>query len=181
MSRDPEPAETAVERPALVRAVPNLLTTIRLALGFAFPLIPPAARWAALIAAAATEFLDGQLARLLRLQSSTGRILDPVADKVFVVSVLATLAWERTLAPWQLFLVASRDVIVTAGALWVALRRGPSALRRMPPSLTGKAATASQFLFLLAAVATREVNPVLLLITSALSLAAGLGYLLRFR
>ena len=129
----------------------------------------------------ATEFLDGQVARLLRVSSATGRILDPIADRVFVVSVLATLMWEGTVAPWQVILVTSRDIIVTAGALWVVARRGPSAMRHMPPSLLGKGATAAQFLLLLAAVASQEVNAILLLLTSALSLAAGIDYAMRFR
>src|SRR6516165_3049099 len=59
-----EPGQT---RPALLRAVPNLLTLTRLALGVAFPLIPAGWRVTALLVAAATEFLDGQIARLLRL------------------------------------------------------------------------------------------------------------------
>ncbi|MBX6311868.1 MAG: CDP-alcohol phosphatidyltransferase family protein [Isosphaeraceae bacterium] len=176
-----DPAEPAEERPGLVRAVPNLLTSARLVLGVAFPFLPAGSRWAALLAVAATEFLDGQVARLLRVPSATGRILDPIADKIFVVSVLATLMWERTVAPWQLLLVLSRDILVTAGALWVASRRGPSALRRMPPSLLGKSATGAQFLFLLAAVASHKVDAILLLITSALSLAAGIDYVMRFR
>jgi CDP-diacylglycerol--glycerol-3-phosphate 3-phosphatidyltransferase/cardiolipin synthase len=165
----------------LIRALPNLLTSVRLALGVAFPLIPAGRRLAALLAAAATEFLDGQVARRLRVTSATGRILDPIADKVFVVAVLATLMWEGTVAPWQVILVTSRDAIVAAGALWVASRRGPGALRRMPPSLLGKGTTAAQYLFLLAVVAGQGVNATLLLITSALSLTAGLDYALRFR
>ena len=126
-----DPAEPAEERPGLIRVVPNLMTSVRLALGVAFPFIPAGSRWAALLAAAATELLDGQVARLLRVRSTTGRILDPIADKVFVASVLATLMWDGTMAPWQVILVTSRDIIVTAGAL-VAARRGPSALRRCP-------------------------------------------------
>jgi cardiolipin synthase len=157
------------------------MTSVRLALGVAFPFLPVASRWAALLAAAATELLDGQVARHLRVKSTIGRILDPIADKVFVASVLATLMWDGTMAPWQVILVTSRDIIVTAGALWLVARRGPSALRHMPPSLLGKSATAAQFLLLLAVVASREVDAILLLITSALSLAAGIDYAMRFR
>jgi phosphatidylglycerophosphate synthase len=175
------PAEPPEEPLGPIRVVPNLLTSVRLALGVAFPLIPATSRWAALLTAVATEFLDGQVARLLRVPGAMGRILDPIADKVFVVSVLATLMWEGTMVPWQLIAVMSRDFIVTAGALWIASRRGPSALRHMPPSLLGKSATAAQFLLLLATVASQKVDAILLLITSALSLAAGIDYVRRFR
>ena len=126
-------------RSVLLQAVPNLLTLTRLALGIAFPLIPARWRVAALLVAAATEFLDGQIARLLRVKSATGRILDPIADKVFVASVLVTLLVEGAVKPWQLILVVSRDIVVTAGAVCVAARRGISALREMHPVATGKA------------------------------------------
>jgi phosphatidylglycerophosphate synthase len=176
-----DPAEPATARPGLISVVPNLLSSVRLALGIAFPFIPGGLRWAALLAAVATEFLDGQIARLLRIPSATGRILDPIADKVFIVSVLATVMSEGTIGAWQLIPVISRDLIVTAGALWVAARRGPAALRRMPPSFLGKSATAAQFVLILATVASQQLNAILLLITSALSLAAGIDYVRRFQ
>jgi phosphatidylglycerophosphate synthase len=181
MRMSADPAEPAEERPGPIRVVPNLLTSVRLALGVAFPFIPAGSRWAALVAAAATEFLDGQLARLFRVPSAIGRLLDPIADKVFVVSVLTTLLVEGTVSPWQLFLVLSRDIVVMAGALWLAARRGISALRKLPPSLLGKLATAAQFLFLFAVVATREVSLALLTVVSALGAAAAIHYAMRFR
>lgn len=171
----------ARERPGLIRVVPNLLTSARLVLGLTFPFLPIGARGAVLLAAAATEFLDGYVARLLGVMSATGRILDPIADKVFVISVLVTLLADGTLAPWQLVLVASRDIIVAAGAFRILIRLGVSALRRMPPSFLGKCATAAQFLFLLVTVLNREANDTLFFVTSALSLAAGVDYAMRFR
>jgi CDP-diacylglycerol--glycerol-3-phosphate 3-phosphatidyltransferase len=165
----------------LVRSLPNLLSAVRLALGVAFPLFPAGARWTVLLAAAATEFLDGQLARLLGVTSETGRLLDPIADKVFVIAVLATLLAEGTVTPGQLVLIAARDIIVTVGALCVCARHGRTELKRMPPSLLGKCATAAQFLFIAAAVVSRGASPFLFLATAALSLAAGIDYVLRFR
>lgn len=169
MSMDPRPL------------IPNVLTFIRLALGVAFPFLPSGSRWTALIVAGVTEYLDGQLARLLHAPTTTGRILDPVADKIFVASVLATLAWEGIVAPWQLLLVTTRDLCVILGALWVAVVRGPAAFRQMPPTLLGKTATAFQFVLLIAVMMMREVNGVLLAITAALSVAAGIDYITRHR
>jgi phosphatidylglycerophosphate synthase len=168
-------------RSGWIRSLPNLLSSARLALGIAFPFVPAGARWIALLAAAATEFLDGQVARRLRVSGATGQLLDPIADKVFIISVLATLVAERTLAPGQLILVAARDILVAVGTLWVLLSRGRSALKRMPPSLLGKCATAAQFLFIVVTVVSQEVNALLFLVTSTLSLAAGFHYVLRFR
>jgi CDP-diacylglycerol--glycerol-3-phosphate 3-phosphatidyltransferase len=165
----------------LLRSAPNFLTLTRLALGIAFPLMPAGWRLAALLTAAATEFLDGQLARLLCASDGMGRILDPVADKILTVSVLVTLVVAGTVKPWQLVPVLTRDIVVTAGAAWVAARRGILSLREMAPSPLGKLATAAQFLFLLAVVATQKVNCALLIIASVLSAAAAIDYVRRFR
>jgi CDP-diacylglycerol--glycerol-3-phosphate 3-phosphatidyltransferase len=165
----------------LLQAVPNLLTLTRLALGVAFPLIPAKWRVAALLVGAATEFLDGQIARLLRVKSVTGRILDPIADKIFVVSVLVTLLVEGAVKSWQLILVISRDIVVTAGALCVAARRGISALRSMPPSPLGKLTTAAQFIFIVTMAVTQQVNLIILIVASVLSTAAAIDYMRRFR
>ena len=172
--------ELARKRSVLLQAVPNLLTLTRLAVGIVFPLIPAGWRLTALLAAAATEFLDGQIARLLHATGVTGRILDPIADRVFVVSVLATLLVEGTVKPWQLILVMVRDIVVMAGAFWVATRRGISALTEITPLLLGKLATAAQFLFLLAVVATQEVDLALLIVASVLSFAAAIHYVMRY-
>jgi CDP-diacylglycerol--glycerol-3-phosphate 3-phosphatidyltransferase/cardiolipin synthase len=178
---DAGPPESRAERSLLIRSLPNLLSSIRLALGIAFPLFPAGARGMILLTAAATEFLDGQVARLLRVTSTAGRLLDPIADKVFIVAVLATLVAEGTLAPRQLALIAARDIVVTIGALSVFATHRRAALKRMPPSLLGKCATAAQFLFIAVTVVGQEVSVWLLLVTSALSVAAGIDYVVRFR
>jgi phosphatidylglycerophosphate synthase len=179
--RNPEPHGHAPQRSVLLRAIPNLLTSTRLAIAIAFPLIPPRWRLAALLTAAATEFFDGLTARLLGTSGTVGRMLDPIADKVFVVSVLATLLVGGPLRPWQLVAIMSRDIVVTGGALWIAMRRGIGATSQMAPSLLGKLATALQFLFLIAVVATREVNVALLIAASVTSAAAAVDYVARFR
>ncbi|MFW6076324.1 MAG: CDP-alcohol phosphatidyltransferase family protein, partial [Hyphomicrobiales bacterium] len=80
-------------------SLPNLLTYARIA---AVPLVVACLlagghqwRWTALglfVAAALTDFLDGYLARLWSQQSSLGRMLDPIADKLLVAAILLMLA-----------------------------------------------------------------------------------------
>ena len=91
--------------------LPNMLTYGRIA---AVPAVAGllmyggnGARWTALViyvAAAISDFLDGYLARLWHQQSSLGRMLDPIADKVLVAVVLLVLsAWRgglNTIAGW---------------------------------------------------------------------------------
>ena len=64
----------------LIRVVPNLLTSARLVIGLLFPFLEADTRWIALLIGRATEFLDGQVARLLQVPSTTGQMLDPIYE-----------------------------------------------------------------------------------------------------
>ena len=103
--------------------LPNILTYGRIA---AVPVVAGlllwdsyAARWAALaifIIAAITDFLDGYLARLWKQQSSLGRLLDPIADKVLVAVVLLVLSSSPILYGghlWAAIIILSREVLVS--------------------------------------------------------------------
>jgi cardiolipin synthase len=78
-----------------------------------------AARWIALalfVAAAITDFFDGYLARKWQQQSSLGRMLDPIADKVLVAVVLLVLAGSPILYGghmWAAIIILSREVLVS--------------------------------------------------------------------
>lgn len=87
----------------MIKALPNLLTLSRIvvlpALIGSFYLDAPLANWLALIVfvgAGITDFLDGYLARAMGVQSKLGQFLDPVADKLLVVTALMMIAaFER--------------------------------------------------------------------------------------
>ncbi len=76
-------------------------------------------RWVALaffIAAAISDFLDGYFARIWAQQSSLGRMLDPIADKLLVSSCLLMLAAEDTIHGWSLFaaiVILCREILVS--------------------------------------------------------------------
>jgi phosphatidylglycerophosphate synthase len=184
------PAPTAVsEAPSappglgrrLVASIPNLLTASRLVLAILFPWVDPRLWLPLFLAAAVTEFLDGALSRWLHAITWTGQLLDPIADKLFVLAVLVTLWSAGVLAGWMILLIAARDLLVLIGSLWVLAWGGPGSLRRMPPRWPGKVATAAQFLLLLLTITQKTVNPWALYPTAGLSLFAGLDYLRRFR
>jgi cardiolipin synthase len=103
--------------------LPNILTYGRIA---AVPVVAGLlmwggnnARWWALgiyIVAAITDFLDGYLARLWQQQSSLGRMLDPIADKVLVAVVLLVLSADGILFGghiWAAIIILSREVLVS--------------------------------------------------------------------
>ncbi len=161
----------------IVAAIPNALSLFRLALGLGFPWWPASWRMGVALVAMLTDLVDGAISRRLHAATSAGRILDPIADKVFVLAVVATLLWDDTLQFWEALLVGLRDLTVLAGAGWVALRRNWPAYRRMAPTLLGKATTATQFLFLLSLLFHQQPMPAHFWPTAALSFLAAVGYL----
>ena len=103
--------------------LPNILTYGRIA---AVPVVAGlllmggnGARWTALgiyVVAAITDFLDGYLARRWQQQSSLGRMLDPIADKVLVAVVLLVLCADDILRGghiWAAVIILSREVLVS--------------------------------------------------------------------
>jgi cardiolipin synthase len=127
-----------------VVTIPNVITIIRLAgvpLFLYLILVPEADGWALLVLALSgiSDYLDGYLARRLDQTSKIGEILDPVADRLYILSTVLGLA-VRDIIPWWLaVLLPARDVF-----LWVLVpflrTRGYSAL---PVHFLGKAATAN--------------------------------------
>ena len=160
--------------------VPNLLSLSRAALGLAFPWVPPRARAAVIVAAALTDLLDGLVCRWWNVATPLGRILDPIADKVFVLLVLLTFWCEGALHVGEAALVGLRDLTVMAGVGWLVLRGNWSALHSLPPSLPGKLATGAQFAFLLSLALWLRPVLVVFLPTVCLSALAAADYLRTF-
>jgi len=109
-------------------ALPNLLTYARIA---AVPAVVACLYWQALlggglwlrwlalaifIAAGVTDILDGYFARAWQQQSSLGRMLDPIADKLLVSSCLLMLAADGTIRGWSLWaaiIILCREILVS--------------------------------------------------------------------
>ncbi len=110
--------------------VPNLLTLARIGL---IPLVlvcvdnysPRLSALAAAIfvAAAATDVLDGYLARRLGLVTVVGKFLDPLADKLMVLSVLVILVAKDRAPAWLVIVLMSRELAVT-GLRAIASQQG---------------------------------------------------------
>lgn len=77
------------------------------------------ARWVALwifVIASITDFLDGYLARIWNQTSNIGRMLDPIADKLLVASILLLVAADGTIAGWSLWaaiIILCREILVS--------------------------------------------------------------------
>jgi cardiolipin synthase len=125
-----------------VFTVPNLLSGLRLAgvpLFLWLVLGPEEDAWAlvVLMVSGFTDFLDGWLARKLNQQSVLGQILDPVADRLYILAVVIGLAL-RDIIPWWLAMSLPLRDLLLWGLVPLLRTRGYSAL---PVHFLGKAAT----------------------------------------
>lgn len=127
--------------------VADALTLARLPLAAAFLLVPEAGwRLVILAAAAATDLLDGFLAR--RIGSSRfGGFIDPVADKLFMLAAFIVVAASGALAWYEIAGVLIRDLVATIAFLVTLVSGRPMAI---PARLGGKAVTVAQLLALVA-------------------------------
>jgi phosphatidylglycerophosphate synthase len=106
--------------------------------------------FACFIGACATDVIDGLLARLLDEKTFLGACLDPVADKLLLISCFFTLACITTplfLIPrWFVLCVVSKEIIQVAGALFIYRVRGHLDVQ---PTLLGKTTTCIQMIFIM--------------------------------
>ena len=136
--------------------VPSIVSLLRVPLaGLFFMVEGTSARVAVIGAAAATDFADGWIARRFDVRTKAGAILDPITDKIFLLSVLAAFAAMDELSILHLILLVTRDVFAILGFLAIVLLRLPVRLRAR---FSGKVVTSLQ----LAAVAALTVLPAVL-------------------
>ena len=136
----PRPARPVASNRILT--IPNLLSFLRL-LGvplFLYLLLGPQEDgWAlfVLVVSAITDYADGKLARLLDQYSRLGELLDPAADRLYILAALVGFVIRGFIPWWVAALIIGRDVLLAA-TLPVLRRYGYTAL---PVHYLGKAAT----------------------------------------
>lgn len=131
-------------------AVADALTLVRFPLAVLFPIAAsPAWQLAIIATAAASDVADGILARRFG-SSRAGAILDPIADKAFMVTAFVTIARRGLLAWYELLGVLLRDLLAVVGFVATWILRRPVAV---PARAGGKAVTIAQLLTLVAAIA----------------------------
>ncbi len=147
----------------------DALTAMRIPLAVLFVVVPHAGwRFAALVVAGATDLLDGYLARR-RGGSRIGAILDPVADKLFMVAAFGVVAFSGALAPYEILGVLLRDVVAAAAFLGMAVLGRATTI---PARVGGKAVTVGQMLTLVAFLAESVLLRPLAWATAAVALYA---------
>ena len=141
------------------RDIPNLIT------GFRFLLVPPVVMLLlnerfdmALIlfgVAGLSDGLDGYLAKRNNWTSRLGTLMDPLADKLLLVSCFVTLGWMGWIPLWLVALVVLRDLVIVGGAIVFHMR-----VERLEaaPSIISKLNTFAQILLVLAVIFSQGIR-----------------------
>lgn len=169
--------------------LPTQLTLLRLALipvvgysisaGFPYHDQVGAAVYAT---AAATDTLDGEIARRRRMITELGKFLDPLADKLLVITVLAILVGSNVLAFWVFVVILAREFTIT-GLRFVAAQQGVV----IGASPWGKSKTLTQNLMIMLLILSVPYPQIHAAAIASVGLAvfatvlSGLDYLWRYR
>lgn len=137
-----------------------------------FPFFAVPGRLAILVVVAVTDVLDGAWARRIG-GSRLGALLDPVADKLFMVVAFAVVWQGGRLYPVEILAVLLRDIAATVGSLLLVMTGRRTAL---PARAGGKAVTMGQLLTLVADIAGSELVRPLAWATAAVGLYAIADY-----
>lgn len=140
--------------------IPNALSALRLLLIPVFLGLLVAEEWfwalATLVFSSITDFIDGQVARRFNQITRLGQLLDPAADRLYIVATLIGLAWGGVLPWWLVAVILARDVmLIGLGVVLASNGLGP-----LPTHHLGKVATFT-LLFALPTLVIGEAFPVL--------------------
>lgn len=156
--------------------VPNTVSLSRLVLAFAFVLVTDTRDRAALIiAAGASDFLDGWIARHGNSATTSGALIDPFADRVFVLAAVSAYLVHGIFSTSQYFIFLSRDVMTAIGFLVATL------VPRLKPvefkaRMLGKIVTVAQLAVLLAVLVVPQYTDAFIWVVGILSAAAIIDY-----
>ena len=135
----------------------------------------PLVRVLLVMAAALTDFLDGWIARHKHLESYWGALIDPLADRAFVMVALLTFVLEKQLTPVEFGVLVMRDV--ATGVAFVVARLVPR-LRpvRFQARMLGKVVTTLQLVALLVVLLAPALVRPLVVLVGLTSLASVVDY-----
>ena len=171
-----------------MRHLPNIICLIRLALIWPILTTLHAGDYRSALVlfmvAAASDGVDGYLAKRFDWTSDLGRLLDPLADKLLIMTVFVEAAWLALVPWWITAAVVARDVMIGLGALIYRLWFGRLHGR---PTRFSKVNTAAQLLYITFVmlnaafgVPPGEVLAAMALLTFLTTVLSGVHYLQMF-
>lgn len=168
--------------------IPNFITIFRFLLvpAVIFALLNGNREWALLffVVAGVSDAVDGFIARHFNQHSALGAYLDPMADKLLLVSVFVVLGYMGELPLWLVIAAASRDALIVCAVLLSSVMGNPVAMK---PLFISKANTAAQIM--LASVALAELafdsmfghmRLLLVMLCGGLTVASAAAYLVQW-
>jgi cardiolipin synthase len=137
-----------------VRHLPNLICVLRIALIWPILASIAASNYQLTLLlffiAAASDGLDGFLAKRFHWTSELGKYLDPIADKLLLICVFLLLTWYGLIPRWLTSIAVGRDVLIGLGAIVYRIFWGEL---RGKPMVSSKINTLLQLLYVLAVIA----------------------------
>jgi len=134
------------------------------------------------ILAAISDVVDGYLARKIKTKSNAGLVLDPLADKLLVISAFVLLTMTKDFPGgihfplWVTLIVISRDVMILLGALVIFMVRAKIDIH---PSKWGKFTTAFQMASVISVLLQLEVSYLFWAAASLFTVISGVDYIRR--
>lgn len=158
--------------------IPNAISFSRLFLALGFVIFD--GRWertALILAAGATDFLDGWIARMAHTSSVAGALIDPIADRVFVLTAVSAYLIGGLLSTVQYFIFLSRDIMTAVGFVVARFIPGLTA-GAFRARMLGKTVTIFQLATLIAVLQFPRAIVPLIAIVGALSAVSIVDYTL---
>jgi cardiolipin synthase len=164
-------------------SIPNLITLGRI-------LLVPIVVWAIasgrmqlafllFLAAAISDGVDGFLAKRFGMKTELGAYLDPLADKILIVSIYVTLGITQVIPLWIVILVVSRDFMIIGAIILSWLVDMPVAIR---PHTISKLNTAAQIVYACLVLASNgyqfNAEPLLTLVMALVAILTSLSVVL---
>jgi len=132
------------------------------------------------VAAGVSDGLDGLIARYFNQRTVLGAHLDPVADKLLLISAFVALGILAVIPSWVVVIVIARDVIILLGIAIFTLTQKSYEVR---PTIVSKCTTTAQILLVIlalfdpAGVKLTALHPLLLWAAAILTILSGLHYI----
>ncbi|MFT5259621.1 MAG: cardiolipin synthase [Saprospiraceae bacterium] len=164
----------------MMTQIPNFLTLLRIAMVPVIVVLLDNRQYElaliTFVLAGITDGLDGWIAKRFDMQSAIGAMLDPIADKVLLISTYGMLAYLQDIPFWLLVIVLFRDFLIVGGYWFLIAMQSPP---KVKPILISKVNTFMQIILvimvlvsksgLLELAALLEVAFVIVFVTSFLS------------
>lgn len=168
--------------------IPNFITIFRFLLvpAVVWALVQDEVVWALVcfVVAGVSDAVDGFIARQFNQRSELGAYLDPMADKILLVSVFVVLGFMGELPLWLVIAAVSRDALIVAAVLLSTIMARPVAMK---PLFVSKANTAFQIGLVAVVlaelsfqVAFGPLRPTLVVVSGLLTAASAAAYLVQW-